>query len=217
MGSFKVYSATEIKMQHMSWLVYGRSGSGKTTLLATFPGRLYVVNFVQERGALTLRGHPNCDVADVETPEDMNDALTYFIANHTKYSTFAVDSITTFVDVLYQSVASRRKVDWKTDWTMWKNQVFGMVERIRKLPVECVYTATLSAIEDEVEPGKRGGPAMFKSLERDFPARMEAVVYLESEATERGRPAFRAYLSGKTMMLGRVRGTMPQGVIEPPS
>jgi phage nucleotide-binding protein len=207
--TLKIYDAKDILLKHLSWLLFGRSGAGKTTLAATFPGPILLVTFTVERGEMTLRGHPGVKVLEVGTPTDMNEALQYIMREHAKYRTIVIDSLTSFVDVLYRTTKVKREVNWD-DWRAWKGQVFAMVEALRALPCEIVYTAILTAVQSEMSATETfGGPAMFKSLEQELPARMEAVIYLEAETSAQGVPIYKAYLWGKGKTIGRVRGTRP--------
>lgn len=212
----KIYPATAIELKNSSWLIYGRSGSGKTTLIGTFPPRLLVVNFVCEGGARTLRGHPNCDVIDVEALADMNEAFEYIIKNYSKYRTIAIDSLTSLVDIMYRHTRAKRMVE-RMDWLEWRSKVYEMAERLRKIPVEVVFTATQAANTDEATGSKFGGPNLFGSLEAGLPAKMDINVLMECETDARGIPKYTAHLSGKGTMIGRVRGTLPVGSIESPS
>lgn len=214
--TIKVYPATAIELKNSSWLIYGRSGSGKTTLLGTFPPRILVVNFVCEGGARTLRGHPGCDVIDVEVLADMNEAFEYIIKNYAKYRTVAIDSLTSLVDIMYRHTRAKRMVE-RVDWLEWRSKVYEMAERLRKIPVEVVFTATQSANIDEATGSKFGGPNLFGSLEAGLPAKMDISVLMECETDGRGIPKYTAHLSGKGAMIGRVRGTLPVGSIESPT
>lgn len=212
----RVYPATAIEIKNQSWLLYGKSGAGKTTLIGTFPPRILVVNFVCEGGARTLRGHPNCDVVDVETLTDMNEAFEYIVKNYQKYRTVAIDSLTSLVDIMYRHTRAKRMVE-RVDWLEWRSKIYEMAERMRKLPVEAVFTATQSANTDEATGSKYGGPNLFGSLEAGLPAKMDLNVLMECETDARGIPSYKAHLSGKGTMIGRVRGTLPAGSIDSPS
>jgi hypothetical protein len=214
--TIKMYPASAIELKNSSWLLYGRSGSGKTTLIGTFPPRILVVNFVCEGGVRTLRGHPGVDVVDVETLTDMNEAFDYLIKNYAKYRTIAIDSLTSLVDIMYRHTRAKRPVE-RMDWLEWRSKVYEMAERLRKLPVETVFTATQAANTDEATGSKFGGPNLFGSLEAGLPAKMDLSVLMECETDARGIPKYTAHLSGKGTMIGRVRGTLPVGSIESPT
>lgn len=214
--AIKVYKATDIKFGHLSWLLYGFTGAGKTTLIGTFPGPIAHINFTQEKGAFTLRGHPGVTVIDVTSPADVPEAVNYVVANYTQFKTVALDSVSTWCEILYRDQASRGKVEWN-HWKNWKSLVFSVVERLRSLPLEVVIAAGLSSKEDDARESTRGTPAVFNSLKDELPSRVEVFVYLESETDPRGYAKFRAYPSGKGAMGGRTRGTLPSGPIDSPS
>jgi len=212
----KVYKATEIKFEHLTWLIYGDSGAGKTTLLGTFPGPIAVINFTQEKGADTLRGHPLVTVYDVTEPKDVPDAVNMIVANYKEFKTVAIDGVSTWCEILYRDQAGRGKVEWN-HWKNWKSLVFSVIERLRSLPVEVVITAQKAASEDEVTAATKGGPAVFGSLKGELPSRVQAYIYLECETDVRGFVKYRAYPSGKGALGGRVRGTLPSGPIDAPT
>lgn len=213
--TLKIRKAADIKMEHLSWLFYGAAGSGKTTLAATFPSPIAMINMVTANEAVTVHGHPGVDVLDVESPADMNDALAYVINNTGKFKTVLVDNMTAFIEMIIRSKKGRMSLE---EWMPIGLDVMNMIDRLRKLPAEIVYTAALGGVKDEVSSGlKHGGPVMFNWLEQRFPSKMDAIVYLESSSDARGIPTFRAYLSGFGPMIGRVRGSLPGGMIESPS
>ncbi len=214
--AIKVYPATEIKFEHLVWLLYGLTGSGKTTLIGTFPGPIAHINFTQEKGAYTLRQHPKATIIDVTTPQDVKDAVEYVVANYKNFKTVAVDGISTWCEILYREQAKAGKVEWN-HWKNWKSLIFSVIERLRSLPLEVVLTAGTAARDDDVTGITSGGPAVFGSLKAELPSRVEVYLLLESETDARGYVKFRAYPNGKGPMGGRVRGTMPKGPIEFPS
>jgi len=214
----KIYKATEIEPKNLMWLVYGQSGSGKTAFIGTFPTPIFHINFVQEKGVLTLRGHPGVTVADVERKEDMDEALNYFLVHHAEFKTLAIDSLTTFLDILYaQRTKDGTQKTSFDDWMAWSGQVLGMQARLRKLPVEVVFTATLSGIDNEAGGGSRGAPTLFKSLEKKFPMKMDCNLYMECISTPNGFPTFWGYPSGMGNIPGRIRGIKPLSRIQNPS
>lgn len=214
--AIKVYPATDIKLEHLVWLLYGLTGSGKTTLIGTFPSPIAHINFTQEKGAFTLRQHPKATIIDVTTPQDVKDAVEFVVANHTKFKTVAVDGISTWCEILYRDQAAKGKVEWN-HWKNWKSLIFSVIERLRSLPLEVVFTAGTAAKDDEVTGITSGGPAVFGSLKAELPSRVEVYLLLESETDARGYVKFRAYPSGKGPMGGRVRGTLPQAPIDSPN
>lgn len=216
--AIRIYSASEIEMKHLSWLFYGRPGAGKTTLSGTFPGPILITNFLSEQGAKTLANHSSVQVVDVGTRGDMDEFIGYAVANHVKYRTIVLDSLTTLVDMLMrQFIAENNKMPNFAQWADWKGQIFSMVDRLRNLPCEKVYTALLTARDQVMGEDKIGQPAMFKSLEEQLPGKMDAVIYLEAETDRDGFPTFFAYPSGKGDISGRFRGIKPSGRIENPS
>lgn len=212
----RVYKATEIKFAHLVWFFYGDSGSGKTTLIGTFPGPIAVINFTQEKGADTLRDHPLVTVYDVTEPKDVIDAVNMIVANHKDFKTVAVDGVSTWCEILYRDQAGRGKVEW-SHWKNWKSLIFSVLERLRSLPLEVVITAQKAASDDDVTGTTKGGPAVFGSLKGELPSRVQAYVYLECEVDIRGYVKYRAYPSGKGVLGGRVRGTLPSGPIDAPT
>jgi len=212
------YPATEMKLGPRGWLLYGLSGAGKTTLLGTFPGPIADVNFKVEKGGDTLRGHPAVQFYDVDVPEDVPKAIDQILSDwkDRKYQTIAIDSVTTWCELLYRLKVMKGKTTWE-DWKNWKSLIFSCIERLRALPAHVVVTAGLAGKDDETRDMKVGAPAVFGSLAVELPARMENVIYLESETDIRGVPRFCAYPSGKGRMIGRVRGTIPSMPIESPT
>lgn len=214
--TLRIYDATEIQFGHLSWLFIGSTGAGKTTLVGTFPTKIAHINFVQEKGGYTLRGHPGVKMLDVSTPADVIAAIDYVVANHTQFKTVAIDSVSTWCELLYRSQAKAGKVEWN-HWKNWKSLIFSSIERLRALPLEVVITAGLATKDDDARDITRGGPAVFNSLKDELPARVEVYMYLESETDQRGFVKYTAYPSGKGQIGGRVRGTLPHKPIPSPT
>ncbi len=211
--AIKVSKATDIKTGSMSWMIYGGPGSGKTTFAATFPQPILMLNMVPAKEKMTVRGHPGLDVVDVDSPQDLNDALDYVLRNAANYKTILVDNLTTMLEILTR-VKPRMNLE---DWMPIGNQIMAMVDRLARLSCEVVYTAGLAAVPDEIGTGKHGGPALFRWLEQRLPHKMDALVFMESQADIRGVVSFRAHFSGSGAMKGRVRGVVPIGIMENPT
>ncbi len=212
----QIHHAADLKPEHYSWLFYGRSGTGKTAIIGTFPRPIFHVNFVAENGVLTLRGHSAVDYVNVTSVAEMNEALKMIATLYVNYKTIAIDSLTTWVDVLYRHTKKERAVT-QTDWLDWRTRIYYMMEALAELPIEKVYTALLSSNNDEVGSGKHGGPSLFKSLEEGLPGRVDCSIYMEREINVAGETTFIAHPSGKDQMIGRMRGTPPMPPIPMPT
>ncbi len=212
----QIHHAADLKPEHYSWLFYGRSGTGKTAIIGTFPRPIFHVNFVAENGVLTLRGHSAVDYVNVTSVPEMNEALKMIDALHKNYKTVAIDSLTTWVDVLYRHTKKDREVTQR-DWLDWRTRIYFMMEALAELPVEKVYTALLSSNTGDEGAGRQGGPNLFRSLEEGLPGRVDCSIYMEKEVGVSGMPTFIGYPSGKDQMIGRTRGTLPMPPISMPT
>lgn len=203
------FQATEIEMKHLSWLLFGPSGSGKTVLIGTFPTPIAVIDPSNERGSTTLRGHPDARVWQPTTPAEVDESLAEIIRG--KYRTIAFDGLTMFLEMLYNAKMEKKKTVEQSDWFKWGGEILRMIEKLRNVPAEKVYTAGVTTLKDGTV-----GPALFNWLTSRLPHKMEAVIYMDCITDVWGTPTFRAHLSGSGSIIGRVRGSMPGGMVPMP-
>lgn len=220
--SIRVYKATEIRLDQKSWLLFGPSGAGKTVMLGTFPRPILVMNPTSEQGVVTLKDHPDVTVVDVTTRADVKDGLEYMIGEAPKFRTIAIDSLTTVLEIFYRAARDKGRVE-QSAWLDWGVEMLGIVERLRLLPCEKVYTATASfrAAPELGQVEKKGEtkaqPSLFRWLESRLPAKMELYIYQERQNDLDGSPRFMAFPAGKEGVDGRCRGMRPMPPIESPT
>lgn len=183
--AIRVRKAKDIKVEHWSWLIFGRPRAGKTALIGTFPAPICVINPTNENGATTLRGHSGVTVIDVSSTSEIDEAIDWFYANGEKegFRTVALDSLTSVEELLRLESPNwdKPKADQRPEYKVWAGKIVCWVDRLRAAPVESVFTATLSAVRDEVTGEMFGGPALFKSLEERLPAKFDATIYMETK------------------------------------
>jgi hypothetical protein len=189
----RVYEAKDIRRKYLSWLLYGKSRSGKTGLIGTFPPPICCTNFPNEDGIITMQGHSDVTVAHIETAKDMVDFPDWVFSQQAQriaegkkpFATVAVDSITSWIELLVKEhVALNGKIKIPTDlylYDEWGMLIRTLIDRLRPLECEQVYTATASINKDELTGSTFGGPDMFKSLEKRVPAKVAATIYLEAD------------------------------------
>lgn len=229
----EVIEAKSIRPEKLSWLVYGRPRAGKTTLIGTFPPPICITNFGNENGAVTLRGHSDVTVVTIKVASDVDRFVNWVFQQQElrakegkqPFRTVAIDSLTSYVEMMrMEHVASGGTTKMPgilPYYAEWAGKVITLIERLRCLDAERVYTATASLNKDELDGSTHGGPDMFKSLEQRVPAKVDAVIYMESdtEKTSDGKTLVKrtAWLTPHNGMIAGVRGYVGKPFVESPS
>jgi hypothetical protein len=229
----KVIEAKEILPEKLSWLLYGRPRAGKTTLIGTFPEPICVTNFANENGAVTLRNHPGVTVVQIEQASDMDEFVNWIFAEQERrvaegkqpFRTVAVDSLTSYVEMLrvehIQGGGTTKMPGVLPFYADWAHRIITLIERLRALDAERVYTATATLNRDELDGSTMGGPDMFKSLEQRVPAKVDAVIFMEADTARTGEGQTRitrtAWLTPHNGMIAGVRGYVGQPFVLDPT
>lgn len=229
----KVIEAKEIRPEKLSWLIYGRPRAGKTTLIGTFPGPICITNFKNENGAVTLRNHSDVTVVDIEHASDVDEFIKWVFrqqeerpkAGKPPFRTVAVDSLTSYIEMLrmehVESGGTTKMPGILPYYAEWANKVCVLIERLRALDAERVYTATAALNRDELDGSKYGGPEMFRSLEQRVPAKVDAVIFIEAntvaEADGKTQVMRIAWLAPHDGMIAGVRGYVGSPYVQDPS
>lgn len=192
----KLYSAKSMKLGAMSWFIYGHSRVGKTALIGTFKEPIFLTNFLNENGAETLREHPgDVTIFDIENAKDVIDLpITVIKENERRaseglapFATVAVDSLTSLLELrqaeLGHALSLPRELPLIAEWT---NDIIALIDRLRPLQAEKVYTSTLTVREDRKTGAVSAGPSLFRSLAGRVPAKCDATILLESVSTVEG-------------------------------
>lgn len=161
---------------HIKVLIYGLSGSGKTSTALGFPGPMYVAdfdgkissgaNYWEAKDPKKLEGieydnfQPTATNGGVRVYRKFEAKLDELekLAGSGKfpYKTFVLDSLTSFGDMLLQSIMadnpSVKRFDPKTpvmqDWMMLASNFKPMVYRLLALPCNVVVIGHLAAEKD---------------------------------------------------------------------
>ena len=226
----RTYPAKDIKRGRMSWLIYGKSRAGKTALIGTFRPPIVITNFPNENGVVTLMGHSEVTVYEIEKVQDAVDFPTWVFEENKRrveaglepFGTVAVDSLTSWLELYQQELGHSLRIP--TDLPLiakWSQEITLTVDRLRPLDAEKVFTANLSLNKDEVTGEQHGGPDLFKSLASRLPRKVDATVIMESGSTL-GQGGIqivtrKAWLISKDGMPGGIRGACGAPFVEEPS
>lgn len=226
----RTYPAKEIKRGRMSWLIYGKSRVGKTVLIGTFRPPIVITNFPNENGVVSLMGHSDVTVYEIEKVEDaVSFPVWVFEENKRRaeaglppFGTVAVDSLTSWLELCQQELGRSLRIP--SDLPLiakWSQEITTTVDRLRPLDAEKVYTANLSLNKDEVTGEQHGGPDLFKSLAGRLPRKVDATVIMESGSTTgtNGVPvvARKVWLISKDGMPAGIRGAMGAPFVDNPT
>lgn len=192
----KSYSARDMTLGAMSWFIYGHPRVGKTVMIGTFKEPILLTNFANENGAAALRGHPgDVTIYDVETSQDVLDFPVWIVKKNAEraaeglapFATVAVDSLTSFLEMrqadLGHALSLPRELPLIAEWT---NDIIALIDRLRPLKAEKVYTSTLTVKEDRKTGAISSGPSLFRSLAGRVPAKCDATILLESNSVADG-------------------------------
>ena len=229
----EVVEARDMRPERLLWLFYGRPRAGKTTIIGTFPPPILITNFGNENGAVTLRGHSDVSVAQIRTAADLDEFIGWVYkqqeervaAGKQPFKTVAVDSLTSYVEMLrmehIRGGGTTKMPGILPDYAEWAIKVITLIERLRGLEAEVVYTATASLNKDEIDGSTHGGPDMFKSLEQRVPAKVDAVIFMEADTlkNDEGQTVVQrtAWLTQHNGMIAGVRGYIGQPFVMNPT
>jgi hypothetical protein len=231
--ALEIVEAKDIKAEKLTWLFYGRPRAGKTTLIGTFPQPICITNFKNENGAKTVRGHSGVTTVNIKQASDLDGYINWVFqqqeerpkAGLAPFKTVAVDSLTSYVEMLrmehIQNGGTTKMPGILPYYAEWANKVITLIERLRGLDAEVVYTATASLNKDELDGSTHGGPDMFKSLEQRVPAKVDAVIFMESDTVKNAEgvavPQRLAWLTPHNGMIAGVRGYVGKPCVEAPN
>lgn len=230
----EVVEAKDIKPEKLSWLFYGRPRVGKTTIIGTFPPPIVITNFANENGAITLWGHPGVTIVKIERASDVEEFIKWVYkaqeerkaAGQDMFRTIAFDSLTSYVEMLRMehitNGGTTKMPGILPFYAEWANKIVTLIERLRGLDAERIYTATASLNKDELDGSMHGGPDMFKSLEQRVPAKVDAVIFMEADTqrvgdTNQTQVVRTAWMTTHNGFIAGVRGYMGEPCVVSPS
>lgn len=229
----EIIEAKDMKPERLLWLFYGRPRAGKTTIIGTFPPPILITNFGNENGAVTLRGHSDVSVAQIKKAADVDEFVNWLYKQQTErvaagkppFRTVAIDSLTSYVEMMRMehilNGGTTKMPGILPYYAEWANKVITLIERLRGLDAEVVYTATASLNKDEIDGSTHGGPDMFKSLEQRVPAKVDAVIFMEADTTKDAEGKTQivrtAWLTPHNGMIAGVRGYVGEPFVEGPT
>jgi len=218
-----------------NWIIYADSGVGKSCLLATAPNALILTSEVGAlEGARELGYNPDEWVTD--TYDKFLEAYDWLEAGgYREYEFLGIDSVTEMEELVWRdemdanfAINPRRSPfnpalqDYPTVW----NRMKEMVNRLNRLPINVIYTATAMRItaeddeQDEVIPKlmpmigspKRG------DLSQKFCAKASLVGLLRTGRGKEGEGVIRRlYLEGSKRWIAKSRHPSLGRVVDSPN
>jgi energy-coupling factor transporter ATP-binding protein EcfA2 len=86
------------KKEKVHIALYGASGTGKTKMIETLKGKTLILN--ADKGLLTLKGSENVDFVNLNTFEDVIEAMKFIKSEKNNYDNIAIDSMSVIGDLL---------------------------------------------------------------------------------------------------------------------
>lgn len=166
-------------------LVYGKAGIGKTTLCATAP-RPFILS--AESGLLSLRKY-RIPYAEIKTPPELDEALTWAYQNLQHFDTLCLDSVSEILEVAIATL-KKTKNDPRQAYGDLVDNYLPKLRQFRDLPGKhVVLTSKMGSMKDEVTGAVLYGPdAPGKELPKQLPYLVDEVFYLGSDLTPQGQP-----------------------------
>ena len=137
----RIVKASEAKQDFMKILIHGQSGTGKSTMCATAPGRILYL-WTERQGVLSFkRLRPGDDTLQIESLENLREALDYLRGGNHKYDTACLDSLTDMQRLIVGEITAGKDAPTIADWGTIINRTLSLVEAYRNLPMHVVITA----------------------------------------------------------------------------
>lgn len=203
-------TAKSDKPYTLNMLVYGHPGVGKTTLAASGPGTL----IADAEGGSKLLGASGvaCDIADIDSWNDIQDLYALIAKNPGAYQTVVIDPLGELVDKLIQQLKREGYTNGKGDglslpgWGVAKERFRHMVRAFRDAEVNLILVS--HSAEKTEEDATLIRPKLPAHLDEDVCAMMDVVGFMTPYQVDKTKSVRRIFFTPTQKFYAKQRGSI---------
>jgi ABC-type iron transport system FetAB ATPase subunit len=174
-----------INVHNVFCLIVGSSGVGKTTLAKTLEeSRTLIIS--AESGLLSLKG-TNIDVYEVNSSNEVKEAIAYAVNNQDKYDNLFFDSLTEIGEIFFSEL--KPKYDKKQNFNLYEHYTTELTKLLKWLRDLKGFNKYLTCLDKMVQKDFTeviSIDLIQKSLAKKIPALFDEVFYMAIHEKEDG-------------------------------
>jgi ABC-type iron transport system FetAB ATPase subunit len=174
-----------IDVHNVFCLIVGSSGVGKTTLAKTLEeSRTLIIS--AESGLLSLKG-TNIDVYEVNSSNEVKEAIAYAVNNQDKYDNLFFDSLTEIGEIFFSEL--KPKYDKKQNFNLYEHYTTELTKLLKWLRDLKGFNKYLTCLDKMVQKDFTeviSIDLIQKSLAKKIPALFDEVFYMAIHEKEDG-------------------------------